>query len=1121
MNEHQVWTILSNYFKFNGIVSNQIESYNNFINFGLQNIIDNEPSIIVFPKSDQKYEVKFGQVYISNPQVIEDDRTVHPLYPGDARLRDLNYDTAIHCDITETFTENKEVDTKHHTRIMIGRIPVMLRSSICNLTSLTESERIKTGECPNDHGGYFVVKGNERVLVGQIRASYNQIIVSKQKPDDKYNYKAEVRSMSAETGHSVLIQALIGNDDRSVYFSLPCIREPIYAGIVFKALGFTNDEDIINLIGIDHPDVGKFIRYITRDSFFIKTPQDALAYIGKFPIHIITKDKETQYAWQVVETELLPHMGISGTIKEQAMFLGNMLNKLLATRIGIRNPDNRDNFALKRVEVAGALMYEIFRNLIKKYMNFIKGQLEKKKQRPDIISLIARNKIITKGLQHCLSTGNWGVQKNASYMRTGVSQILDRMTYGATLSHLRRILIPIGKEGKNVEIRQIHGSQIFFVCPSETPEGKKAGIVLNFSLLSKATKMIPTVPLKSILEKAKTIISTRDTKLASLKTASRVFLNGMVIGTTIDPQETLVELRKLRRRGIIDPEVSITFDTIDNDLKILSDEGRFIRPLLTVDSENKLKIASSKNLNWDYLVNNGFIEYVDASEIENSVIAMTHDRLQFQPCDYCEIHPSTILGIIGSIIPFPDHSQSPRNCYQCSMGKQALGTPLLSYNLRTDTVLYTLHYPQRPLVYTKASEMLGFNKMPAGLTAIVAIACYTGANQEDSVIMNKSAVQRGLFSITCYKTYDECERKRDMYSFEEIRVPPMNSDASIKQEQGGYFKRKNANYSLLDENGVVRVRTKGDKGSSIYVNKGDVIIGKVIVSTNKSGEQTFIDASRVVQHGEEGYIDRVYTTITPNGYKLVKVVIRKVRIPTLGDKVASRSAQKGTIGMMYPQEDMPFTEQGIVPDIIINPHSQPSRMTVNQLIECVLGKVSVLTGTDGDATPFTENSKNISSIVTNELSKHGFERHGWERMYNGFTGEQIAYQIFIGPTYYQRLKHMVDDKMHFRAKGQVTALVRQPLEGRSKDGGLRFGEMERDSIISHGASRFLKERLFDVSDPFQVPVCKKCGIITASTKECQACKGDNVVMVNFPYASKLLVQELNVLGMKVQLVPKE
>jgi DNA-directed RNA polymerase beta subunit len=1179
-----------------------------------------------------------------------------------------------------------------------------------------------------------------------MRGVYNQIFVLKQKPGDKFRYVAETRSMSNETGHSILLKAMISCDDRTIYFSLPYIREIIPVGVVFKAMGYLDDEDIINLLNLEDVRARKYNRFIIRDSAFCHTQEDALKYIGQYAIHVIPDENKMNYAQQVVKTELLPHLGISGTIKEQAVFLGYMVKKLLYTNIGYRHEDDRDNYANKRVETAGNLLHDIFRNLFKKFTQFIKGQLEKRKQRPDILNIISGIKTITKGINRCMATGNWGVQKNA-YIRTGVSQILDRMTYCATVSHLRRILIPIGKEAKNSAIRQIHSSSFGFVCPAEcfdpetkillwngeiklakhirvgdvlindngmpsrvkstcfgikkmytihhsekcfedytvtdnhiltlkskktnhildisieeyqalpletrndlvmfksgvtwpekkigmnpytlgqnlafydsipreyvvnsrkirtqvvlgfaskkqnvsegvkrdilfilnslgmfskdfssfslvekpqsqfvgwqlegngrfllgdftvthnTPEGAKIGVVLNFSLFCKVTKKIPTVNVRRILEKCSSITSVEDTSFANMKTYVPIFLNGTIIGFAQDPDATLEEIRKKRQFGLIDREVSVSYDIIDNDIKIFCDEGRFCRPLFTL-TDNKLNIQPQTQYSWKKLIENDLVRYLDASEIENNVIAMKPEMLKIQQNDYCEIHPIGMLGIMASLIPFSDHSQSPRNCYQSSMGKQALGLPTTGYNLRTDTLLHILHYPQRPLVTTKIAQLCKINDMPSGINAIVAIACYTGFNQEDSNIVNLSSVQRGLFCITSYHTIDCCEKKRDTYSFEEICMPP-ETGAKL-----GTFRRKNANYSLLDKNGIIRPRTglrgfykdgkfhiddKGEfypeLGPAVEVKKGDVLIGKVIVNGTKSGEETRIDDSVVVQHGEEGVIDRVHITTTPNGYRLVKIVIRVIREPVLGDKLASRSAQKSTIGMMYRQEDMPFTGSGITPDIIINPMCIPSRMTINQLIECVLGKECCISGQYGDVTPFTEQSVNVADNLMQKMSKtmidYGFEHQGWEVMYNGMTGEQIQAKIFIGPTYYQRLKHMVSDKMHARARGYVTGLVRQPLEGRSKDGGLRFGEMERDAMLGHGNSEFLKERLFKVSDEFQICVCKKCGIMTVSETECQSCKGNTISKCNMPYASKLLHTELTALGLKLLIHPEE
>lgn len=1133
--ETHVWDTIENFFKSYGVVHQQIDSFNYFINRGIQEVIDEEADISIIPNEGERYVVHFGSVTVLAPSVIEDDRNLKLIFPNESRVRDLNYDSAVCCDITETFYENdKVVEELKHYRTPICRTPIMLRSEKCNLALLSDEERIKKGECSFDNGGYFIIKGNERVLVSQLRGNHNTIIVLKQKPNEKYTHIAEIRSMSEETGHSVQIKAMISSTDNTVLFSIPYIKEYIPVGILFKALGFIEEKDITNLIALNLDEEKdtenykisqKIVRCIMRDAHFVEDQEEALIHIGQYAMHAIPKEKRRSYAWQVVETELLPHMGISSSIKEKAVFLGHIIKKLILTHLGLRQPDDRDNYSNKRIETAGILCTELFKTLYKRFINTLKLQLEKKKSKPEILSIVSRVNNITLGLKHSFATGNWGAQKN-SYIRTGVSQVMSRMTYGATLSHMRRIVIPIGKEGKNAKIRQIHSSQFGYICPAETPEGQTAGIVMNFSLLTRVSRKVPTIVVKEIIERNENLVPIVNANLENLKTLARVFLNGILLGLTEDPITFTDDIKNLRRNNQLDSELSVSYDMVDDEVRIYCDAGRCIRPFFTINNEPEqsyLKFNLYTTTNWDELVRTNIIEYIDNSELENAVVAMNPSKIAEWKNDYCEIHPSMLLGVMGGMIPFPDHSPSPRNCYQCSMGKQAIGMFALSYQHRTDTIVNVLDYPQKPLVSTKPSKFMGFNDMPSGINAIVAVMSYTGYNQEDSVILNQDSIERGLFTVTTYFTMTETEKKGGMYSNELICLPPKTTE-NIKVGEVGYFKRKSGNYSFLNENGIVKEK--------MTVKRGDVIVGKVLVKTSKTGVETKTDCSLTIKPGEEGIIDKVHVTITPSGYKMVKVVIRKQRIPEIGDKFASRAAQKGTTGAIYRREDMPFNADGICPDIIINPHCIPSRMTMNQLMECVLGKACAISGEYGDATPFTTSSTdNAAERICQALADAGmnagkqgrtaYERHGWETLYNGMSGEQVKCKVFMGPTYYQRLKHMVSDKIHSRAHGHVTTLTRQPLEGRSRDGGLRFGEMERDSQISHGCARFLKERLFDCSDAYQIPVCDLCGMITTTFTDCSSCKTDKVTICDLPYASKLLTQELMAMGIKISIEPKK
>lgn len=1098
LSENYRWNLISEFVKTKGLLSHQIETFDEFVENGISRVI-NECDINLKTK-DAAFRYTFDEVHIPNPCIIKEDRSTRVMYPNEARHSDLTYASPLFVNIKEEVTNAEGVvEYKLYKRIIIGYIPIMLRSSKCNLQLHSFTERISLGECEKDNGGYFIIKGKERALIGQLRNVYNQPIVLKQKPADKYKYICEVRSMSEETGHSVLIQVKIAQDDRNIVFSLPYIKESILVGIVFKALGFLLEEEIIGIIGdTTNEKIRMYLKFIYRDSYFIKSQMEALKYISQFTIHIVKDDKKIDYTKQVVENELLPHMGIFATLKEKSIYLGHMVNKLLRTCANLRHEDDRDNYSNKRVEMAGVLCNELFRTLFKRFVKSIELQLEKKKQHPDILSIISRCNSITSGLKSAFSTGSWGISKN-SYIRTGVSQVMSRLTFGATLSHLRRIIIPIGREGKNSKIRQIHSSQIMYICPTETPEGQSIGIVMNLAFTTVVSKRISTVLVKEVIDHCHNLITINEYEGNDYHLIPKVFLNGILLGITNFPENLLEELRLYRETGLLDKEISFTFDKDENEIKIFCDEGRFLRPLLTVNEMNELNIKENDVLDWNEMINTQKIQYIDNSEIQGSVVAMSEKDMESNKCDFCEINPAVMLGVMASAIPFPDHNQSPRNIYQASMGKQAIGIHALSHNIRTDTITHILNYPQRPLVSTIPSEIMGFNDMPSGINAIVAVITHTGFNQEDSVIMNKSAIERGLFVVTSYRTLVEEEKKQGTYNYETICLPPVDK------------RKRNANYGFLNKRGII------EKKGNVYVSKGDVIIGKILTKSNKNGEDEVFDCSYIIKSGEEGYVDRIIETVTPNGYKMIKVTIRNQKIPEAGDKVASRSAQKGTIGLVMPQEDMPFTQDGITPDILINSLCLPSRMTVSQLLETVLGKACCMEGTYGDATAFSSNSQNIAEHICDRLEKNGFERTGWEMLYNGMTGLPIKAKIFIGPVFYQRLKHMVSDKIHSRSHGQVTTLTRQPLEGRSREGGLRFGEMERDAMIGHGVSRFLKERLFDKSDLYQIYVCDGCGNIATTQKYCKACDSDSISKCNLPYASKLLFQELMAMSIKVSL----
>ena len=1469
IDEPHIWKILRSKFD-NGnknLIEHQLSSFNEFIERGIQKIIDEENEINVSPEKGKIYKVNFGDIYIPNACTIDEKRKIVPITPNQARMRDMTYESPLQVDITESIIDqktNKVIESFFHRRITIAHIPIMLNSCRCNLTSLTKEEQIKKGECYKDPGGYFIVNGKERVLIAQIRNAHNNVLVTpprKIQLSSKFKLAAEIRSMSDETGHSVLIQALIGYDNRTIVFNFPNIGI-IPVGIIFKAFGYTSAKDIIELINIKIENkisesesesesesdsesesetdednfmykkeqnktlrkIRELLSYILRDSYVCQTEEDAIKYISEMAAQAIPVESKFKFTKELIHTKLLPHLGISATTKEKVMFLGYIVNKLLRTYLKFREEDDIDNYSNKRFETTGILFTELFRNLFKQYTKTLAGQLQR---RPKILDNIEKFTRITTSFRHSMSTGNWGPQKNA-YIRTGVSQVKNRLSYASGLSYLRRVAIPTGKEAKNTKIRQIHLSSFGYVCPADcfapdtpilmwdgtikradqikvgdyliddkgnstevykttsgtaqmyeirpkgatphtvtynhiltlkikkhnkcrtkrgkfevmffdkkelvyryrtfetkeeaesfqeslddniidirlekylnlpesvrksmycfysdgvnwekqqvdldpyilgmwlgdglsvgtgfstadkelleywkkwsednnasvthyhryqygiasikniktkknternplkkmlekynlinnkhipkqylvndretrlkviaglidtdgsvrrngheiriqqclknkrilddamflakslgfkcnmnetksswtlndvrktekyfeltitgtklyeiptilarkklqkftiphsetrvkghmevpfevikkditnfvgwqlkgsgrfllpdfitshnTPEGKMVGIVLNMALLTKITRRVPFYIARDSIKNSENFIDIQDIDINESCDYTKIFLNGTIIGFTEDPEDFEEQIKEYKRSDVFDENVSVVYIKSDNEIQVFCDEGRIIRAVFPVNKDNgKLYLEKEDGTNWKDLVSKNKIVYIDPSEAQMSNISMWPRNVN-KIHNYCEIHPSMILSVCSSTIPYPDHSQAPRNCYQSSMSKQAMGIPYMSYNVRADTITQVMQTPQKALVQTKPANFMGFDDMPSGQVAVVAIMLYTGGNQEDSILIKKQSIERGLFAADSYKTHkaDEDPTKN-------------NITYLIQTPTGEGVKRNGINYSYLgnvpfDENifktnddQIIRVRNRNIDGvikEGVRVKKGDAIIGRIMIERTKGEEVKRKDCSVVIKSGEEGVVDKVFITKTQKGQKLVKVVIRQQKIPEIGDKFAARSAQKGTCGGIIPDEDMPFNPMtGMSPDLVINSHCIPSRMTINQLQEMVLGKACCFDGEIGDCTPFGENSVDAAHKICDRLKKWGFEKSGTEKLINGMTGQMIEADIYMGPTYYQRLKHIVGDKIHARAHGNVTMLYRQPLEGRSRDGG--------------------------------------------------------------------------------------
>nr|UWK20540.1 RNA polymerase II subunit 2 [Trichoderma polysporum] len=1161
----------------------------------------------------RRYEIKFGSVMVSRPTISETDGTVTSLLPYECRDRNLTYASPLYIKITKKVSAAVEREVPLHEMddaqqeqyartgdhptkleweeeengeddnigksddwkdmVFVGKLPIMVKSKICHLSREQDDSLFLVNECPYDQGGYFVINGSEKVLIAQERSAANIVQVFKKAQPSAYTYTAEIRS-ALEKGSrliSSMMLKLYGKGDsarggfgQTIHTTLPFVKSDLPVAIVFRALGVVSDEDILNHICYDRNDsqMLEMLRPCIEEAFCVQDREVALDFIGKRGNRDqagLGREKRVRVAKDILQKETLPHISqTEGSETRKAFFLGYMVHKLLQCALGRREPDDRDHFGKKRLDLAGPLLAKLFRGIMRRMNTELANYLRRcvEGNRHFNLAVGIKPGTLSNGLKYSLATGNWGDQKKAMSSTAGVSQVLNRYTFASTLSHLRRTNTPIGRDGKLAKPRQLHNTHWGLVCPAETPEGQACGLVKNLSLMCYVSVGSPSEPLiEFMINRGMEVVE--EYEPLRYPHATKIFVNGVWVGIHQDPKHLVNQVLDTRRKSYLQYEVSLIRDIRDQEFKIFSDAGRVMRPVFTVQQEddpetgiNKGHLVLTKDLvnrlakeqaeppedpsmklGWEGLIRAGAVEYLDAEEEETSMICMTPEDLELYRLQkagiameedlgddpnkrlktktnptthmytHCEIHPSMILGICASIIPFPDHNQSPRNTYQSAMGKQAMGFFLTNYSRRMDTMANILYYPQKPLGTTRSMEFLKFRELPAGQNAIVAIACYSGYNQEDSVIMNQSSIDRGLFRSLFFRSYSDQEKKVGL-NYTEVFEKPFHQNT---------LRMKHGTYDKLDEDGIVApgVRVSGE----------DIIIGKtapIDAETQDLGTRTTQhqrrDISTPLRSTENGIVDSVIVTVNADNVKYVKVRVRTTKIPQIGDKFASRHGQKGTIGVTYRQEDMPFTREGVTPDIIINPHAIPSRMTIAHLIECLLSKVSTLEGMEGDATPFTDVTVDSVSEL---LRKHGYQSRGFEIMYNGHTGRKLRAQVFFGPTYYQRLRHMVDDKIHARARGPVQIMTRQPVEGRARDGGLRFGEMERDCMIAHGAASFLKERLFEVSDAFRVHICEICGLMTPIANlskqsfECRPCKNKTkIAQIHIPYAAKLLFQEL-------------
>ena len=1158
----QPWDIINSYFDgkhLDRLVRHQIESFNDFVTYQIPKTIAMFNPIHIrseksYDESAKKYSlemfVTFENFSISRPQIHENTGAIKLMFPHEARLRNFTYASNMTVDLnikyiirSGTSLESEEVFYKTMPKIHIGKLPIMLKSCVCVLQQYAHVPTAVTGECKLDAGGYFIINGSEKTVLGQERAAENRIqCFNTEKNTNKWAWTAEIKSVPdfkciSPKQITMYIASKNNGFGNAIYLQIPRIKQPIPLFIVFRAIGINTDKAICELIvlnienKLEQTETLKLLvslRASIVESNDYLTQESAIQYITAYAMYTplnMEKDagqiKKQDFTKSVLETDLFPHCH---TMEQKRFFLGYMTSRLLRTSFGWEPVDDRDSYLNKRIDLVGTLLNNLFRNYFNKVGKDMQKQIVREinngswRSTDDYKNIVNHTNIykiiksitIENGLKRALATGDFGIKQSSS-TKVGVAQVLNRLTYIGSLSHLRRISTPIDKSGKLVPPRKLHNTSWGYLCPAETPEGHSVGVVKNLAYLTHITIQSNSAPLYDYTEPHITTFEkmTPEERQQGVK----VFVNGCWLGNAKDANELYASLKQKKYKGIINIYTAITLDIKHKELRVCNEAGRPTRPVMRVKN-NSLRITKehiinlrSKKIGWDELLtdmtnDNSVVEYIDPTEQNLSMIAMRPSDLKgghvsnIYNYSHCEIHPSTIFGILASCIPFPEHNQSPRNTYQCAMGKQAMGVYVTNYDSRMDKTAYVLSYPMRPLVDTRIMNLIELNRVPSGSQVIVAIMTYTGYNQEDSIIFNAGSIKRGLFQATIFTTVKDEDKK--ILGDEEIRSKP-----DPTKTKG----MKYANYDKVNEQGVIPENT--------LVENRDIIVSKYLPIKDARNDHTktikYEDQSVMYRTSEETYIDKNIIGRNGDGYNFCKVRMRNVRQPAIGDKFSSRHGQKGTIGNIIEECDMPFTSDGLVPDIIINPHAIPSRMTIAQLKETLLGKALLSLGLFGDGTSFGD--LEIKDICKH-LQKAGYESNGNQRMYNGETGEVIETSVFIGPAFYQRLKHMVSDKIHSRSYGPKVILTRQPAEGRRRDGGHRFGEMERDCMCSHGASKFTKSRMMDASDGFGTFVCKKCGTISAHNNKkhihlCSQCGNrTDFSYVEIPYSCKLLFQEL-------------
>jgi len=1169
-----------------------IDSYDQFLIEDFPAILkSNNPILILkelIPRTNTymyRVEIFVGglngdEIEIGSPTIsLQKTKEVRILFPNEARLRNLTYSTSVYVNVFVRITidigDEPLVINRVYNRMPLFQIPLLLHSRFCLLHGKPASFLREAGECPQDQGGYFVIDGSEKVLITRQEQAFNTFYVQKQPNNDKVETYGNITCLSSETRQVKVVSFSWVRETDTLVVSLPYIRKPVPIIVLFRAMGLQADEDILKLI---YPDLESAEAKLAVP-LLLPSIAEAFPFMDSFSaiqfMKAMTKGFSEEHVYDILFNQTFIHISdkYGGS---RIHFLADCVRRFMRVHVGIDPNADRDDTRSQRALSSGHLIRMLFANAYNFWKKKVRLSIDEEyvyhaetytgEKFQNIFSegntdKIFNLKMITEGLSRGFK-GRWvtggaggGGAMGHSDEKSGVLQAMSRISYLDFMSHTRRVVLNFDTGMKLTRPRQLHTSQYGYYCTNETPGGASIGITKNLSLMTLISTASDPKPVIRMLVERGWVIPCSEMRSDIQRSAVPFFLNNGIIGYTLQPFEITSVLKLMKWTGCLPATASISFSIRNRRVFLFLDEGRPVRPLIHLGDRGSIPkdiLAAAKS--WRSLVlgnlpltlkheitssnfvdplseipgplsysqykdalknNTGVIEYIDPYE-QNEAFIINFPEHATESASHMEIHPCTIVSIVNGMVPFANFNQSPRNQLSCSQSKQAVGLYATNFQNRYDNTANILCYGEAPLVRTLTYDILGEGLMPYGHTLTMAIMPFQGYNQDDGIVFNEDAFQRGMFRNINYRSYNTFEEIDPLANTRSTIANPLrvNQWTDLKP---GY------DYTKLDDRGIIKVDE--------YVDENTVIVGKYI--QDKAGK--IKDSSLTPQVWTSGRVESVVVTVNNLGMLLVKIRITQDRTPELGDKFSTRHGQKGTIGMRFRAHDLPRTADGLVPDMIVNPHCIPSRMTVAQLMEMIFGEVCYKNTMIGDATLFMSDPTAVDAIGRVLEGQFGMEKTGNRIVYDGMSGVQMPTTIFMGPVFAMRLKHMVEDKWNARAEGRKEQRTHQPTGGRGAQGGLRIGEMERDALIAHGVSDFLKESLMERADKTDIRVCNGCGTVPIFNQRqnlfvCSLCDGPvqfigttaanmeilptvkrslaTTSIAQMPYATKLLADEL-------------